>query len=46
MRGYEWTTKETDELLDDLSDASLVKFDTSQDYELNQIVLVPLDWDQ
>ena len=46
MRGYEWTTKESDELLDDLSDASMGKFDSSQDYELSQIVLVPLDWDQ
>jgi len=51
MRGYEWTTKEAEELLDDLADASFGRFDSEgkskqEDYELGQIVLVPMDWDQ
>lgn len=57
VRGYEWTTKETDELVDDLLDAcggSLVMYDgdeasaskLTQDYELSQIVLIPMEWDQ
>ena len=61
VRGYEWTIKETEELLDDLLDASNGLYspvdmedevDESKnhqephDYELNQIILVPMEWDQ
>ena len=57
VRGYEWTTKEADILMDDLTDAALgnmgVEGSSSApsspllaDYELSQIVLVPTaDWD-
>jgi len=52
MRGYEWTVKEAEELLDDLVDASSIgRFGFGSngkeaEYELNQIVLVPMEWDQ
>jgi len=57
VRGYEWTMKEADILMDDLTDAALgnmgVEGSSSApsspllaDYELSQIVLVPTaDWD-
>ncbi len=54
-RGYEWTTKVAEELLDDFIDASRGYLDlddpeskiaTRQDYELSQIVLVPMEWDK
>lgn len=50
VRSYEWTTKEAEELLDDLMDASngILSGDSlaRQDYELSQIVLVPMEWDR
>lgn len=56
VRGYEWTLKVAEELLDDFIDASrgyLGDIDLGegellqkQDYELSQIVLVPMEWDQ
>jgi uncharacterized protein with ParB-like and HNH nuclease domain len=61
VRGYEWTLKETEELLDDLLDASQGVFAgdadggsseiicegfSKQDYELSQIVLIPMEWNQ
>ena len=59
VRGYEWTIKETEELIEDLLDASLgimAKSDDNdekdealfvpRDYELSQIVLIPMDWDR
>lgn len=50
IRSYEWTNAEVEELLDDLLDASngLVGGETfgRQDYELSQIVLVPMEWDR
>jgi len=53
MRGYEWTMKEAEELLDDLVDASSIgRFGSNAgggkeaDYELSQIVIVPMEWDQ
>jgi len=49
VRGYEWTNKEAEELLDDLLDGSngVLSVDMpKQDYELSQIVLVPMEWDR
>lgn len=55
VRGYEWTTKVAEELLDDFIDASRGYLDLDdteqqsakrQDYELSQIVLVPMEWDK
>jgi len=46
VRGYEWTKKETEELLDDLMDAAEQEREKDYDYELNQIVLIPMDWDR
>lgn len=49
VRSYEWTLKEAEELLDDLLDASsgILPSDVpKQDYELSQIVLVPMEWDR
>ncbi|CAJ1946582.1 unnamed protein product [Cylindrotheca closterium] len=49
VRGYEWTIKETEELVDDLLDAcsgALAMGESRQDYELSQIVLIPMEWDQ
>jgi len=56
FRGYEWTMKEAEELLDDLVDASSIgRFGGGKgsvaggqesDYELSQIVIVPMEWDQ
>jgi Uncharacterized conserved protein len=49
VRSYEWTLKEAEELLDDLLDASngiLSRDVPKQDYELSQIVLVPMEWDR
>jgi len=46
VRGYEWTKKETEELLDDLMDAAEQERETDYDYELNQIVLIPMEWDR
>lgn len=54
VRGYEWTLKETEELLDDLLDGAKGAFSTTttataeerQDYELSQIVLIPMQWDR
>lgn len=49
VRGYEWTTKEAEELLDDLIDGSsgtIFNDMPRQDYELSQIVLVPMEWDK
>eukprot|EP00557_Chaetoceros_sp_GSL56_P001063 CAMPEP_0176505286 /NCGR_PEP_ID=MMETSP0200_2-20121128/16411_1 /TAXON_ID=947934 /ORGANISM="Chaetoceros sp., Strain GSL56" /LENGTH=612 /DNA_ID=CAMNT_0017904825 /DNA_START=359 /DNA_END=2195 /DNA_ORIENTATION=+ len=49
VRSYEWTLKEAEELLDDLLDASSGIFPSDlpkQDYELSQIVLVPMEWDR
>lgn len=49
VRGYEWTLKETDELFDDLSDVSIGEESPNKhrgDYELSQIVLVPMEWDR
>ncbi|KAL3934609.1 MAG: hypothetical protein SGBAC_009710 [Bacillariaceae sp.] len=49
VRGYEWTIKETEELVDDLLDAcsgALAMNEIRQDYELSQIVLIPMEWDQ
>ena len=50
VRSYEWTAKEAEELLDDLMDASkgILSGDplARQDYELSQIVLVPMEWDR
>lgn len=46
MRSYEWKLKEVDGLLDDLIDSSMGKFYSNKDYELNQIILVPAEWDQ
>jgi len=54
VRGYEWTLKVAEELLDDFVDASRgylgdidleEELPQKQDYELSQIVLVPMDWD-
>ena len=57
QRGYEWTVKVAEELLDDFIDASrgyLNEYDQEgeevtqtmkPDYELSQIVLVPMEWD-
>lgn len=57
VRGYEWTAKVAEELLDDFIDASrgyLNEYDQDgvdvtharkPDYELSQIVLVPMEWD-
>ena len=50
VRAYEWTLKEAEELLDDLLDASTGTYlggeALRQDYELSQIVLVPMEWDR
>lgn len=51
VRGYEWRLKEVDELLDDLTDSAIGfgqvdDSNLSRDYELSQITLVPLDWNQ
>jgi len=46
VRGYEWTKKETEELLDDLMDAAEQEREKDCDYELNQIVLIPMEWDR
>jgi hypothetical protein len=58
VRGYEWTFKEADELFADLTDvanngatvATSSNGDVSpvvkQDYELSQVVLVPMEWDR
>jgi hypothetical protein len=55
VRGYEWSVKETEELLDDLLDGARGILSTipegdsptsSQDYELSQIVLIPNEWDR
>ena len=51
VRGYEWTTKETEELFDDLCDGAQGLLGTLQgsgatDYELSQIVLIPMSWDR
>jgi len=49
VRGYEWTLKETDELFDDLSDVAIGEESPNKhrgDYELSQIVLVPMEWDR
>eukprot|EP00980_Cylindrotheca_fusiformis_P015783 scaffold4590_cov112-Cylindrotheca_fusiformis.AAC.1 len=49
VRGYEWTWKETEELLDDLMDGSKGVFSATtnnKDYELSQIVLIPMEWDR
>lgn len=54
-RGYEWTLKVAEELLDDFIDASRgylgeLEVDepppVKQDYELSQIVVVPMEWDK
>ncbi len=48
VRSYEWTLKEAEELLDDLTDATMGVFGNgmSKSYELSQIVLVPMEWDR
>ncbi len=49
VRGYEWTLKEAEELFDDLFDGSngFIAGDAiRQDYELSQIVVVPMEWDK
>jgi len=49
IRTYEWTVKEAEELLDDLLEGSngLLAGDMNkQDYELSQIVVVPMEWDK
>lgn len=49
VRGYEWTLKETDELFDDLTDVSIGEESPNKhrrDYELSQVVLVPMEWDR
>lgn len=49
VRGYEWTLKEAEELLEDLLDGAngVLGADVSrQDYELSQIVVVPMEWDK
>lgn len=44
IRSYEWGTKETEELWDDLTDMALKSGD--EYYELQQIVLTKADWDK
>jgi len=51
VRGYEWTLKEAEELLDDLVAAAngVYEADSSNeksDYELSQIVIIPMEWDK
>jgi len=51
VRGYEWTLKEAEELLDDLLDASngflsISRDSSNRDYELSQIVIAPMEWDK
>lgn len=56
VRGYEWTIKVAEELLDDFIDASRGYLNTGleeeeeqamkHEYELSQIVLVPMEWDR
>jgi hypothetical protein len=49
VRAYEWTLKEAEELFDDLFDASngfLSRDSSNRDYELSQIVIVPMEWDK
>jgi len=50
VRAYEWTLKEAEELLDDLLDGSNGILGgeafARMDYELSQIVLVPMEWDR
>jgi len=51
VRGYEWTSKETGQLFDDLCDVAVPSASSPNpqsrgDYELSQIVLVPMEWDR
>lgn len=44
IRSYEWTHKEVSELMDDLLDE--YQRNDPRDFELQQIVLVPMEWDK
>ena len=49
VRAYEWSVKEAEELFEDLLDGSngfLAGDASMQDYELSQIVVVPMEWDK
>jgi hypothetical protein len=45
IRSYEWSTKETEDLYDDIFDEVFHKKEP-RDFELQQIVLVPAEWDK
>lgn len=47
IRGYEWETKEVEELWEDLKDSAFPKVGTErEDFELQQIVLVKAEWNK
>ena len=49
VRAYEWSLKEAEELFEDLLDGSncfLAGDAFRRDYELSQIVVVPMEWDK
>jgi len=46
VRGYEWTREETENLWQDLLDFSMEADEIPGEFELSQIILVPMEWDR
>ncbi len=46
VRSYEWTRSEVENLWQDLVSVCFMDSETKYDFELSQIILVPMEWDQ
>ena len=46
VRSYEWTRSEVENLWQDLVSVCFMDTETKYDFELSQIILVPMEWDR